>query len=210
MLLYWTLCFNFWSHRDSMVVAEVVAEVSKHFTGSKHSFFNGFLHGFTQLPKYVYLKDYLPFWGNHKPLIDFWEGTHEVLKVFHGKLLWFFPVRVFQTVQSHRTVWVGMDLGSSWAQTVDPCKGPVIENLNWAIRSGLEWSRRNKSIICLQFSVTWRYLCCVQATENHVRSPTCPKWTFDHEEHSSILKRRDKHELRLKICSLDMICISMV
>lgn len=58
-----------------------VDEVSKHFTGSKHSFFNVFLQGFTQLPKYIYLKDCLAFSGNHKPLIDFWDGTHEALKL---------------------------------------------------------------------------------------------------------------------------------
>lgn len=89
MLLHWTLRFNFWSRRDSLGVAEVVDEVSKHFTGARCSFSNGFLRGFAQLPKYIYLKDCLPFWGNRKPLIDFWEGTREVLKGFPGKLLVF-------------------------------------------------------------------------------------------------------------------------
>lgn len=64
-----------------MGVAELVAEISKYFTGSKQCFFN-LLHRFTQLPAHIYLKDCLAFSRNHKPLTGFWEGTHEVLKLF--------------------------------------------------------------------------------------------------------------------------------
>lgn len=59
-----------------------VAEISQYLTGSKQCCFNPLLHRFTQLPAHIYLKDYLAFSGNHKPLTGFWEGTQEVLKLF--------------------------------------------------------------------------------------------------------------------------------
>lgn len=65
-----------------MGVAELVAEIIKYFTGSKQSSCNLFLHRFTQLPAHIYLKDCLAFSRNHKPLTGFWEGAHEVLKLF--------------------------------------------------------------------------------------------------------------------------------
>lgn len=37
-----------------------------------------------------------------------------------------------------------------------------------------------------------------------------PKWKFDGEKHSSALKHCDQYELRVKIFSLDMICILIV
>jgi len=67
-----------------MGFADVGDEVSKHIIGSNHSFFNVFLHRFTQMPKYIYLKDCLAFSGNHKRFFDFWEGIREVFKVLAG------------------------------------------------------------------------------------------------------------------------------
>lgn len=63
---YTKLC-NLWSYTNFMGVAEI----SKHFTGSKQCSFNLFLPRFTQLPAHICLKDCLAFSGNHKPLIGF-------------------------------------------------------------------------------------------------------------------------------------------